>query len=142
MMELGFSELLLIGLIALLVVGPKRLPELARQAGSWIGKARGFVSNVRAEVEREFQAEELKRMLSEQQDEIRTLKDMISETQVEVEAETERNEHRSKLTQEQTPQGTRQSQADNTKDLPDSTATGDTKTQNDARRSSRPTQPS
>jgi sec-independent protein translocase protein TatB len=119
MMELGFSELLLIGLIALLVVGPKRLPELARQAGSWIGKARGFVSNVRAEVEREFQAEELKRMLSEQQDEIRTLKDMISETQVEVEAETERNEHRSKLTQGQTPQGTRQSQADNTKDLPD-----------------------
>ncbi len=84
-MELGFSELVLIGLIALLVVGPKRLPELARQAGSWIGKARGFVSNVRAEVEREFQAEELKRMLSEQQDEIRTLKGMISETQVEVE---------------------------------------------------------
>ncbi len=136
MMEFGFAELVLIGLIALLVVGPKRLPELARQTGAWIGKVRHFVSNVRADVEREFHAEELKRMLSEQQDEIETLKGMISETQAEIEADAQRSGPRSKVMQGEAPQGTRRLQADDTADLPDATVTDGTKAANDTKESS------
>ena len=141
-MEFGFSELVLIGLIALLVVGPQRLPELARQAGAWIGKARRFVSDVRADVEREFHAEELKRMLSEQQDEIDTLKGMISETQAEIEADVQRNGPQSKVTQGEAPQGTRRSPADAPAGLPDATASDGTKAEHDIEESSRPTPPS
>lgn len=87
MFDIGFWELVLIGVVALLVVGPERLPGLARQAGTWIGKAKRFVNNVRADIEREFEADELKRMLNDQQREISQLKGMISDTQAEVQAE-------------------------------------------------------
>ncbi|MBA2410809.1 MAG: twin-arginine translocase subunit TatB [Gammaproteobacteria bacterium] len=87
MFDIGFWELVLIGVVALLVVGPERLPALARQAGEWVGKAKRFVSNVQADIEREFEADELKRMLNDQQHEISQLKGMISDTQAEVHAE-------------------------------------------------------
>lgn len=122
MMEFGYSELFLIGLIALLVIGPKRLPELARQAGSWIGKAKRFVNSVRADVEREFHAEDLKRMLSEQQDEIKELKGMISETQAEVEAEAQLTKKPAKASKEQAGANPRPSPADDIRDKPESTA--------------------
>ncbi len=66
MFEIGFWELVMVGVVALLVVGPERLPGLARTAGLWLGKARYFVSGVRAEIEREIKAEELRRVLNEQ----------------------------------------------------------------------------
>jgi sec-independent protein translocase protein TatB len=84
MLEFSFWELALIAVIALLVVGPERLPELARQAGSRIGKAKRFVGSVRADIERELEAEELKRMLDDQQSVISELKDMISDTQAQI----------------------------------------------------------
>ena len=66
MFDIGFWELALVGLVALLVVGPERLPRLARTVGLWIGKGRRFVSTVKADIERELKAEELKRILDEQ----------------------------------------------------------------------------
>lgn len=87
MFDFGFWELVAIGVVALLVVGPNRLPGLARQVGMWLGKTKRFVNSVRADIERELQSEELRRMLKEQQDEIRQLKGMISDTQAEVRAE-------------------------------------------------------
>jgi sec-independent protein translocase protein TatB len=65
--EVGFSELLLVGLVALLVFGPERLPSLARTAGLWIGRGRRFLSTVKADIEQELKAEELKRIIREQQ---------------------------------------------------------------------------
>jgi len=65
--DVGFSELLLVGLIALLVFGPERLPSLARTAGMWLGRARRFLSSVKADIEHELKAEELKRIMREQQ---------------------------------------------------------------------------
>jgi sec-independent protein translocase protein TatB len=65
--DVGFSELLLVGLIALLVFGPERLPSLARTAGMWLGRARRFLSSVKADIEQELKAEELKRIMREQQ---------------------------------------------------------------------------
>lgn len=66
MFDIGFSELLLIGLVALLVVGPERLPKLARTAGLWLGKARNLLGSVKAEIEQEIRAEELKQIMEEQ----------------------------------------------------------------------------
>jgi sec-independent protein translocase protein TatB len=84
MFDFGFWELVVVGVVALLVVGPDRLPGLARQLGTWVGNTKRFVSSVRADIERELQSEELRRMLDEQRNEIRQLKGMISETQAEV----------------------------------------------------------
>lgn len=66
MFDVGFFELLLIGLVALLVVGPERLPKLARTAGMWVGKGRRFISSVKADIEQEIKADELKKILDEQ----------------------------------------------------------------------------
>ncbi len=65
MFDIGFWEFMMVGLIALIVVGPERLPGLARTVGLWVGKARYFVSSVKAEIDREIQADALKRMLEE-----------------------------------------------------------------------------
>ena len=66
MFDVGFFELLLIGVVALLVVGPERLPRIARTAGLWLGKGRRFIGQVKSDIEQEIKAEELKRILEEQ----------------------------------------------------------------------------
>ena len=65
MFEIGFWELVLIGVVALIVIGPERLPGVARTVGRWVGRARQIVSTVRSEVERELQIEEMKRTIAE-----------------------------------------------------------------------------
>ncbi|MDQ3797380.1 MAG: Sec-independent protein translocase protein TatB [Pseudomonadota bacterium] len=92
MFDVGFSELVLIGIVAMLVFGPERLPGLARQVGSWIGATKRFVNSVRADIEHELGSEELKRMLNEQQSEISKLKGMISDTHAQVNAELQEAE--------------------------------------------------
>jgi len=66
MFDVGFWELALVGLVALLVVGPERLPKLARTAGLWLGRGRRMLSAMKAEIDREIKAEELKEILSKQ----------------------------------------------------------------------------
>jgi len=66
MFDVGFWEIIFIAVIALLVVGPERLPRIARTAGLWIGKMRGFVSSVKADIDREIATEELKKTLAKQ----------------------------------------------------------------------------
>jgi sec-independent protein translocase protein TatB len=66
MFDVGFGELALIGLVLLLVVGPERLPKLARTAGLWIGRGRRMLSSVKAEIDREIKAQELQEILDKQ----------------------------------------------------------------------------
>jgi sec-independent protein translocase protein TatB len=113
MFDLGFWELVLIGVIALMVVGPDRLPSLAKQAGTWIGNTKRFVNSVRADLERELQSEELKRLLNDQQNEIKQLKGMISETQAEVRAELREGNNLGEATKGQTTPDTRESRPSN-----------------------------
>ena len=80
MFDFGFAEMLIIGIVALLVIGPERLPDVARKVGSWVARVRRFVTNVRSDVEREFRTDELQRMLKQQQDELQSLKDVVNET--------------------------------------------------------------
>ena len=85
MFDAGFWELTLIFVLALLVVGPERLPGLARKAGLWVGKARRFVTNVRSDIEQEFRTEDLEKMLNQQKDEIQELKNDLHATKSETE---------------------------------------------------------
>ena len=63
MFDIGFWELSVIGIIMLLVVGPEQMPGLARKAGLYIGKFKSIMSDVKTEVEREINADELKAQL-------------------------------------------------------------------------------
>lgn len=67
MFDIGFSELMLIGFVALIVLGPERLPKAARFVGLWVRRARAQWYSVRGELERELAADELKRSLRETQ---------------------------------------------------------------------------
>jgi sec-independent protein translocase protein TatB len=72
MFEIGFSELVLIGVLALLVLGPKRLPEVARAAGTALAKLRRFITNVKQDFNTELHSAELA--------ELRKLKNELDET--------------------------------------------------------------
>lgn len=61
MFDVGFQELILVAIVALVVIGPERLPRAARVAGKWVGHARRTLSNVKHEIDRELKAEELKK---------------------------------------------------------------------------------
>ena len=85
MFEVGFWELVLVGVVALVVVGPERLPELARTAGRWLGAARRMASTFKSDLEREMRAGELKRML-DQRPEFRGAYDVLEQTKKELQA--------------------------------------------------------
>ncbi len=67
MFDFGFSEMLVVAVIALVVLGPERLPVVARTAGEWIGKAQRFVAQVKSDIDRETQLSELKQLKDEAQ---------------------------------------------------------------------------
>lgn len=62
MFDFGFSELVVIGVVLLIVVGPERLPKVARTAGHLLGRVQRYVSDVKSDIEREMQLEELKKL--------------------------------------------------------------------------------
>src|SRR5690606_10633094 len=65
MFDFGFSELFVIGLIALVVLGPERLPRVARQAGQWMGKLQRYVADVKSDINRQMELEELRNLQKE-----------------------------------------------------------------------------
>ncbi len=66
MFEIGFTELMMLGLVSLLVIGPERLPKVARLAGFWVGKLQKMVTSVKAEIRHELQVEEMRQLMKEQ----------------------------------------------------------------------------
>jgi sec-independent protein translocase protein TatB len=68
MIDFGFDKIALIGAVALIVIGPEKLPRVARTVGHFIGKAQRYVADVKAEVNRSIELEELKKMKTEFED--------------------------------------------------------------------------
>ena len=87
MFDFSVWEMIIVLVVALLVVGPDRLPSLAAKIGRWVGRARRMLSAVRADIEDELKAAELKEMLEKQQHEISQLRNILNDTQSEVEQE-------------------------------------------------------
>jgi len=75
--DVGFWELTVIAIVALMVLGPERLPRAARTAGLWISKARRTVTTMKAEIERELDMEEMKKVVG--QDTAETLQEFKQE---------------------------------------------------------------
>ncbi|WP_353960353.1 Sec-independent protein translocase protein TatB [Halomonas sabkhae] len=67
MFDIGFLELLILGVVGLLVLGPERLPRAARTAGLWIGRIKRTVADMQREINSQLETEELRRQLDEQQ---------------------------------------------------------------------------
>jgi len=76
MLDIGFFEICLIAVIALLVIGPEKLPRAARTTGLWFGKARGMVKTVKYEIDEQMRMEELKQSLEKVNN---SIKDTVTE---------------------------------------------------------------
>jgi len=93
MFDSGFLEMLVVGIIALLVIGPERLPEVAAKVGKFIGKIKAFVATTRDDIEREMRADELQNMLAKQKEEIGELRDMMKNTKKDIGSELNEASH-------------------------------------------------
>ena len=87
MFDVGFSELVIIGLVALIVIGPERLPKVARTAGVLLGRLQRYVSDVKADINREIQLDDLKKMQNEVATQVREIEHSVTEQMKTVETE-------------------------------------------------------
>ena len=79
MFDIGFTEILLIGVVALMVIGPEKLPDVARTVGRWVGKVQRFVAGVKSDIQSEIDAGELRKILGDQEKQISELKNMVTD---------------------------------------------------------------
>lgn len=77
MFDVAFSELLVIGIVALVVIGPERLPKVARTVGHLLGRLQRYVGDVKADISREMQLDELKQLQAQVQESARNFEDSI-----------------------------------------------------------------
>jgi len=77
MFDLGFSEMLVIALVALVVIGPERLPKVTRTIGTMLGRMQRYVNDVKAEVEREMRLEELKKLQTSVEEQARSIEHSV-----------------------------------------------------------------
>src|SRR5690606_26067105 len=85
MIDLGISKLALIGAVALIVIGPEKLPRVARTVGTLLGKAQRYVADVKAEVSRSMELEELKKMKDTMESAARDVQSSVDSTTQEFE---------------------------------------------------------
>lgn len=77
MFDISFMEILVISIVALIVIGPERLPTVARTLGHLYGRCRGFVYSVKTDIHNEMRMEELKKMQSSVQDTVQSVENSI-----------------------------------------------------------------
>ncbi len=78
MFDIAFSELIVIGIVALVVIGPERLPKVARTAGHLLGRLQRYVHDVKTDISREMQLDELRKMQAQVQESARQLEHSIN----------------------------------------------------------------
>lgn len=87
MFDIGFSELMVIALVGLIVIGPERLPRVARTVGHLLGRLQRYVSDVKSDISREMQLEDLKRLQAQVAEQARSLERQVNEQLKTVETE-------------------------------------------------------
>ncbi len=87
MFDLGFSELLVIAVVALIVIGPERLPKVARTLGHLFGRMQRYVNDVKTDITREMELDELKKFRASMEDTARSMQDSVTRGVSETEGE-------------------------------------------------------
>lgn len=90
MFDFGFSELMVIGVVLLIVVGPERLPKVARTAGHLLGRVQRYVTDVKSDIQREMQLEELKKLQEQVKHQAQELESSMRQGAASVESEVGR----------------------------------------------------
>jgi sec-independent protein translocase protein TatB len=90
MFDIGFSELILIALVALLVIGPERLPKAARTLGHLFGRMQRYVNDVKADISREMELDELRKLQATMQDAAQSFERSVSKEISETESELQK----------------------------------------------------
>jgi sec-independent protein translocase protein TatB len=80
MIDLGLSKLAIIGVVALIVIGPQKLPKVARMAGTLYGRAQRYLHDIKSEVSREMELDELRNLHKEVQESARSFKEDVEQT--------------------------------------------------------------
>jgi len=86
MFDVGFSELIVIALVALIVIGPERLPRVARTLGALLGRAQRYVNDVKADIQREVDLDELKNLKSTFEDAAKSVEQSVTQVGQELQA--------------------------------------------------------
>ena len=86
MFDIGFIELVLIGVVGLVVIGPERLPGVASKVGRWVGRTRQFIGTVKRDIDREIRQEEIRQALDRNAD-LDEIKNIINDTKYTIEDE-------------------------------------------------------
>lgn len=89
MFDIAFTELLVIGIVALIVIGPERLPKVARTAGQWLGKLNRYVAQVKQDIDRDIKLEELRKLQQEMKETAQRYEILADETRREIEQEAD-----------------------------------------------------
>jgi sec-independent protein translocase protein TatB len=86
MFDIGFSEILVVGVVALIVIGPERLPKVARTLGHMFGRLQRYVNEVKADINREMELDELRKLQSEVQSAARSIEQSVTKAAHDVES--------------------------------------------------------
>jgi sec-independent protein translocase protein TatB len=81
MFDISFTELLVIGVIALVVIGPERLPKVARTIGHLVGRAQRYVNDVKSDINREVELDELRKLKEQMQDAAQSVQSSLQNTE-------------------------------------------------------------
>jgi sec-independent protein translocase protein TatB len=87
MFDIGFSELMVIAVVALIVIGPERLPKVARTLGHLLGRMQRYVNDVKADISREMELEELKKLQANMEDAARSIQQSVHTEVTQTESE-------------------------------------------------------
>jgi sec-independent protein translocase protein TatB len=79
MFDIGFSELIVLAIVALLVIGPERLPKVARTLGVMLGRMQRYVNDVKSDIQREMELDELKKLQTTIEDSAREIETSVSQ---------------------------------------------------------------
>ena len=89
MFDIGFSEMVVLAVVALVVLGPERLPKVAKQGGQWLGKMRRYVDDVKSDINRQMELSELQKLKSQVTDAAKDLEKSVTSSVAELQTEVD-----------------------------------------------------